>query len=501
HRTAFVNSTLADMIGYDQAEMVGRPVEDFAFPEDLETLRERLVHRHAGRSERYEHRFRRKDGGEVWTIVSATPLLDAAGRFTGSFGMFTDITERRAAERAMAEAKELAEAANRSKSEFLANMSHEIRTPLNGLMGMMQLLEGTDQTEEQREYTGIALRSGARLTALLSDILDLSRLEAGRLAIVREPFALRELADAVGETFGQQSREKGLDLRIHTDPALPTCLVGDVGRIRQVLFNLVANAMKFTDRGEVRLDISALSTPDEDPVRLLFTVSDTGIGIPDEALDRIFMPFTQVDGSFSRRHQGAGLGLTISRRLAELMGGGLSVDSVPGRGTTVYLALELAVDHAAPRPEPRTGRARVQRADQPLRLLLAEDDRTNRVAATRLLEKMGHSVLAVENGSRALEAIKAEPFDAVLMDVQMPGLSGVETTAALRRMSGLGPRAQVPVIAMTAHAMPGDRERLLASGMDGYVAKPVDAADLARVLEGIAPARPEGRDAPGESPG
>ncbi|MEL7641220.1 MAG: PAS domain S-box protein [Solidesulfovibrio sp.] len=490
-RTTYANPAMATMLGTTPAEMAGRPVTDFLFPEDGE------IHQALQRREAlppggglYERRLRRADGGEIWTHLAVSSEYDASGRFVGSVGMFGDITARKRAEETLrlsetrlAGAKAAAEAASKAKSEFLANMSHEIRTPLNGLLGMLQLLEETTLDTEQRDFVVTALDSGRRLTRLLTDILDLSRVESGKLALSLSPFSPRALLAAVQGVFAVSLEQRGVDLRIAVHPGVPRRLLGDEGRIRQILLNLVGNAVKFTEAGCIRLEAAAYPEADPDTTRLVLCVSDTGIGIPREKLASVFESFTQVDASNTRIHQGAGLGLSIVDSLVRLMGGTIAVDSEPGLGTCLLCSLPLGRVEA--QPEPETAETSPAPASG-LRLLLVEDERINRLTAGALLRKQGHVAIEAASGIDALEIFAREPFDAVLLDIQMPGMDGLETLALMRDTAIHGEKARTPVIALTAHAMAGDRERFLAAGMDDYLAKPVEASALAAVLGRIA---------------
>ncbi|MYL81784.1 PAS domain S-box protein [Desulfovibrio aerotolerans] len=407
----------------------------------------------------------------------------------------SQVIERMRADRRLVAAKKAAEAASLSKSEFLANMSHEIRTPLNGVLGMLQLLATTTLDEEQAEYVENAVKSSKRLTRLLSDILDLSLVESGRLAIRQAPCSPADLREAVMDLFTLPARDKGITLHVSLGAGLPERVLADEVRLRQIVFNLVGNAVKFTDAGSVRLDISPASSRFDAAFRVLFTVSDTGIGIADDQLDGIFEPFGQVEGVYVRRFGGAGLGLSIVRRLVRLMGGEIAVESFVGSGTSIVVSLPLArtgddVAEVAAIPRPLA-------AGPGLRLLLAEDDAVSLMSFARMLEKAGHTVTLAEDGAEAMARLAEAEYDCILMDVQMPVMDGVAATRAIRSNDSLGHKKSIPIIAMTAYAMAGDRERFMAAGMNDYVSKPVDAAELAQALARVTAGQRPGR--PGET--
>ncbi|MHC1792091.1 PAS domain S-box protein [Solidesulfovibrio sp.] len=415
--------------------------------------------------------------------ITVVPIFNKKNNVEYVLENVCDITKHKLAQKELLAAKQAAEAANKSKSEFLANMSHEIRTPLNGILGMLQLLQATPVNDEQNLYLLQAVRSSRRLTQLLSDILDLSRVEAEKLHVTRDIFDFKDVMDAVIQLFAPVAREKNIGLECHINPDILPVLKGDAARLQQILGNLVGNAIKFTDKGYVMIEANPLPPRNHEEYRVLFSVTDTGIGIPDDKLQTLFKPFTQVGHGYRRDYQGAGLGLSICKRLVDLMGGNIAVESEPGIGTTIYFCIAFGLADRV--SEAISTELRRSNFPETLSILLAEDEPINRLATKVMAEKLGHRVVAVNDGQEALDALMAGDFEIILMDVQMPVMDGAEATKRIRAGEAGKDKASIPIVALTAYAMAGDKEKFLDAGMDGYLAKPLEMESLLKVIEEI----------------
>ena len=619
----FVNPSLERLLGYPSDELVGRHWKKIVPPDDLRSLRTKTRTRGTTTLEQYEARLLAKSGEIVPVLISAQSLFERS-RFRGVLSAVTNITELKKIEQELQKSREEAQKANRAKSEFLANMSHEIRTPMNGVIGMIELALDTTLSTEQRDFLTAARASAESLLTIINDILDFSKIEARMVEFEPISFPLHDSFTDIVATLALVAQRKGLELICHVPPAIPDSVVGDLGRIRQVLINLVNNAIKFTEKGEVVVDVDVESQT-EKTITLKVLVRDTGIGIPKAKQKAVFRAFVQADGSMTRRFGGTGLGLAIASQLVEMMGGRIWVESEVGRGTTFGFTTPLKLE-AKPKPrpapvEPRIlqglpvlvvddnatnrailremltnwsmapseavgGRAALEilrqrkrkgeacklllidvhmpemdgfslvsrikqdpdlagipvlmltsadrrgdllrsrelgiagylskpikqtdlfdaimiavgsqepaREEQPLitlqslregrpryQILLGEDNPINQKVATRLLEKNGHTVVTAGDGRRVLAALKEGDFDIVLMDVQMPRMSGFEATAAIRK-SERGTKSHIPIVAMTAHAMKGDRARCLESGMDDYLSKPLRPEEVFETID------------------
>ncbi len=474
--TMDVNPALCTMLGYRREEILGRSPLEFVDSNNRPIFLYQMGRIDALLHRSYEISLLHKKGHLLPVMFSATTHRDADGKMDNAFAFVTDLTQQKQVEQEIRAAKEAAEAASRAKSQFLANISHEVRTPLNGIMGMSHLLHMTPLVDEQLDYLRHLDDSAQSLLSVINDLLDLTRIEAGGLGLELADFQPDELANDVLRIHQPVAQRKGVTLLLKLAPNLPDTMRGVPSRLKQVLHNLVGNAVKFTDQGQVTLQIESLSRPGQ-PLQARFSVLDTGIGMEQDTLKRIFAPFVQADETISRRYGGTGLGLTICQRLTELMGGTIMVESTPGVGSCFTVVLPMKVPVGAIMHPNLVAKVSIPQQRQSLRVLLAEDQPVGRLYATRLLERLGHRVTAVEDGSQAIDAWEQNCFDLILMDVQMPGIDGIVATETIRKHEQ-GGTVHIPIIALTAHALTGDRNKLLEQGFDGYVPKPIDVEEL-----------------------
>jgi len=469
------NPAALTMFGYGREEMFDLSVATLSANHERARDRFSALMQH-GSLPRTRARQLRKDGSVFHSELSAATFETMGRKYVCVF--FRDVSNEVVIKNRLEKAVRQARRANQAKSEFLANMSHEIRTPISGLIGTAQMALASERRGTQTDYLRRIETAARALLSIVNDILDMSKIEAKQLEFREVDFSPADVVRTCVGEFSALAQTKGLSLYAEVEPDVPGCLRGDPDRLAQVLRNLVNNALKFTERGS----ISITTRPDnggDEPGALLFSVRDTGIGIPRDKQKDLFKPFHQLDATYAKRHQGTGLGLSISKRLVEYMGGDIWVESTEGVGSEFCFTArfsEAVVEHCPWQPELETP---VQLP--PLRILLAEDELLNREVVTFFLSGEGHTVEAAANGREALALLEKQDFNVVLMDVQMPELDGVETTRRIRAMSRPN-KAGVPIIALTAYAMKEDRERVLEAGMDGYLSKPLDMGELYRCL-------------------
>ena len=472
------NPMAEKMLGMDRKDLFNKPVQDLYTPDEWKRMRDLQIRKH-GMLADIATKVIRKDGTMLDVNTSIAVLKDNDGHVMGAIGIMHDMSRQKMVEEQLMQAKLAAEQANIAKSVFLANMSHEVRTPMNAIIGMLDLTLDTALNDEQKDNLEVAKDAADNLLSLINDILDLSRAEAGKVVVEEIEINAPDIVKNVGKGLSVLARNKGIDLMWNVDAGIPRQLVGDPVRLRQVLVNLVNNAIKFTHKGQVQVNAKMESLTAKDCV-VKFEVIDQGIGIPKKNLATIFDVFTEAHNTTARRYGGTGLGLAICKKIDEMMRGAIWVESTEGKGSMFYFTIIFGVNPDLIQ-HPGHSQARGQAVTQDslpdemkhLRVLLAEDNVVNQRVAVKMLEKFGWSVHIAGDGQEVLDILNKQAFDVILMDDQMPLLTGVETTQVIRREEKQTGQ-HIPIIAMTANAMSGDREKYLAIGMDGYVSKPID---------------------------
>jgi PAS domain S-box-containing protein len=479
-----VSPSFAHLTGFSQKEAIATIHHDIIcsspfIGEDFRSLiltKEKSLH--------WESEIKIANGEVIWVESIASPLPESASHFTGIIGVTRDISSRKKIMLELEAAKEQAFAANKAKSEFLANMSHEVRTPMNGVLGMLQLLTMTTLDDEQVEYVATAMASGESLLTIINDILDYAKIEAGKLQMTPEKFQIREIVKPLLTSFKTAINHQKVSLLCSVAPDVPEILIADHVRIRQILYNLVGNAVKFTEQGEIRIDIRTQETLDDNRVRLACTIADTGIGVPADIGEELFEPFTQIESSTQKKVKGTGLGLSIVRQLVTRMEGTVRLQRNAAQGTTVTFTLVVGKGESCSTPKPAHLPTPILTSpSRRLATLVVEDEQINQQILQAILTKLGHRATIAGDGQSALELLKTHHFDIILMDVQMPGLDGIEATRIIRGSEPYRHVRNIPIIALTAYAMAGDKDKCLQAGMSSYLAKPVDIKALEKRLK------------------
>ncbi|MFZ2277298.1 MAG: ATP-binding protein [Prosthecobacter sp.] len=494
-RLEWVNDAFVKRTGYTLGEVIGRkPGDVLQGPEtDRETVA--LIGEKLRQGESFQAQLLNytKSGSPYWVEFHVTPIKNKEGTIVRFIAVQSDITELKRTQSELKIAKEKAEAASQAKSDFLATMSHEIRTPMNGIIGMTSLLLDTELADKQREMVDAVRHSGDSLMTIIEDILDFSKIEARKLDLVEEAFGLDSVISGVVDLLQHKAASRSIDLIVRIGSDVPDCFMGDPGRLRQILMNLVGNGIKFTDEGSIRIQVSRLNATATGAPNLEISVTDTGIGMTEEQQSQLFQPFTQVDSSTTRRFGGTGLGLAICKRLVELMGGSIGVESKRHRGSRFWIRLPLRVVENQKMPVQEEPEVRAETAPQATiggikpRLLLVEDNEVNARMAMMMLEKNGYPAEVATDGEVAVERFASGVYDGILMDCHMPNMDGYEATRAIRQLeaSPHWKRPRCRIIAMTANVQAGERERCLAVGMDDYVSKPLRTRPLLEALQQV----------------
>ena len=474
-RTVYMSAATESVTGYPPEDFLGdspdrRRIFDLILAEDMPAIHEKLqIAVRDGAATAHEFRLRHRDGATRWVWAFGRPVREEEGAPRWFDGVIFDVSGRHRIEDALRDAKDRAEQAATSRSAFIAKMSHEIRTPITSILGFTEVLLGSLLSTEQRRHLRTVQTAARSLLLLLNDVLDTAKLERGSMELERRDFNLRELADELIATISATAAVKGIEIGLTYAGTLREIFVGDALRIRQVLTNILGNAIKFTEHGSVRLAIQ----PEGEEVH--FTVCDTGIGIPSDRLEYIFDPFAQADASMSRRFGGSGLGTTISRQLVELMGGSIWAESEVGKGSTFHIRLPLAPSRGRAHP---VGESQREPSLPKLHILVVDDAPLNAELITMLLQRNGHSVHSVPGGADAISAVETERYDLVLMDLMMPGIDGLEAARRIRVAEAVSGTHRTPIVALSASVLEADRMAAMAAGMDGFAAKPIELPAL-----------------------
>lgn len=476
----YANQSFCEMSGYTLDEMMGMEAKTlFPTSSATQTLEQKNDLRKKGISDAYELTVKNKKGELRWWLISGAPRYNDSGELMGSIGIHLDITERKKLELELNEAREVAEQSVRAKEAFLANMSHEIRTPMNAIIGMGRQLEKTEMLQQQRFYLNTITTAADHLLVVINDILDISKIEAGKLELEKLGFDPQEVVNHVVRIMQPRAEEKGLELTLNFDNDIAHVLMGDPHRINQVLLNMISNAVKFTEKGGVTLSCKLQRQAKNNQV-LEFSIRDTGIGISEEYLDHVFEKFTQEDRTTARKYGGTGLGMAITKELVELMDGQVKVYSKKDVGTEILISIPFETGTSTDLPQAKTDFTDSSSL-KGKRILLAEDNEVNRLVAITVLDEYGVITTEAKNGAEAVKALKTGTYDLVLMDVQMPVMNGLEATEVIRKELKL----DIPIIALTANAIKGDSDRCLAAGMNDFVSKPFEENDLINAIAGL----------------
>ncbi len=481
----YANATLARYHGVPGDELLGKGWTRYVHPEDRDSLLAAIAEAR-GAAREYEHRLLLPGGSVRWVRVRTSVLHDQSGNPTGKIGTVDEITSQRQMLLDLTQAKESAEVANRAKDMFLANVSHELRTPLNGVLGLSDMLLETDLNPEQLEMAQIIRNSGYGLLSVVNDMLDLSRIEAGRLYVECHPFSLKSAIQQTLDLFKAEARKKRIQVSLDYSPDLPDSYLGDAGRIRQIVTNYLSNAIKFSEGGHVRIQVAGQIMPQSagGPARIIdvtISVADSGMGIAPEVQERLFQRFSQADSSSTRSQSGVGLGLAICKRLAELMDGSVGLQSAPGSGSTFWVRLPLTCETTDAVEAPVWPEADTNIPGT--RVLLAEDNPVNRKVAVHVLRRLGWEADVAENGLIAVDLCKHRDYAIILMDCQMPEMDGYTATRSIREWEQAEGRSCIPIVALTAHAMAGEKQRCLDAGMNDHLTKPFGLEELRAALD------------------